>query len=54
MPGIDCNNNNDNDEFLDDCGEESVMISSTGTRCDCVCPVGYSGRACEDTERQQG
>lgn len=25
-----------------------------GTRCDCVCPVGYSGRGCEITHRQEG
>ncbi|XP_061550433.1 complement component C8 beta chain-like [Phycodurus eques] len=24
-----------------------------GTRCDCVCPVGYSGRGCEVTHRQK-
>lgn len=24
-----------------------------GTRCDCVCPVGYSGRGCEITTRQK-
>ncbi|XP_023277589.1 complement component C8 beta chain [Seriola lalandi dorsalis] len=24
-----------------------------GTRCDCVCPVGYSGRGCEITKRQK-
>ncbi|XP_076601152.1 complement component C8 beta chain [Chaetodon auriga] len=24
-----------------------------GTRCDCVCPVGYTGRACEITQRQK-
>lgn len=25
-----------------------------GTRCDCVCPTGYSGRACEVTQRRTG
>ncbi|XP_071347823.1 complement component C8 beta chain isoform X2 [Trachinotus anak] len=24
-----------------------------GTRCDCVCPIGYSGRGCEITQRQK-
>uniref|UniRef100_A0A8D3AHT6 Complement component C8 beta chain n=1 Tax=Scophthalmus maximus TaxID=52904 RepID=A0A8D3AHT6_SCOMX len=25
-----------------------------GTRCDCVCPVGYNGSGCEITQRQKG
>ncbi|XP_028284025.1 complement component C8 beta chain isoform X2 [Parambassis ranga] len=34
------------------CHNNGVAVLK-GTRCDCVCPVGYSGRACEVTQRQK-
>ncbi|KAM9323006.1 complement component C8 beta chain [Pholidichthys leucotaenia] len=34
------------------CHNNGVAVLK-GTRCDCVCPVGYSGRACEITYRRK-
>ena len=34
-----------------------VIISCSpflGTRCDCICPTGYSGKGCEITKRRKG
>ncbi|XP_022049182.2 complement component C8 beta chain isoform X1 [Acanthochromis polyacanthus] len=35
------------------CRNNGVAVMRAGTRCDCVCPVGYSGWGCEITTRRK-